>query len=103
MHFIINEYDNTDANLTNLLFQALKRDSRIECINKNDFLQTLLFIQGYKQYSEVEILVHSSNENDIVLEDSDVWEIFCKNRKNSTKKKTSGPEHYSFEPKTNKL
>lgn len=93
MHFIINEYDNIDSKITYLLFKALKRDKKIECINKNDFLLVLLFIQGYKQYSEIEILEQSSNEHDITLEDSDAWEIFCKNRVNSIKKTTTGPEN----------
>lgn len=43
LHFLSCEDDKTIALQ---VFSALKRDHRLECMNKNDFLKVLLFVLG---------------------------------------------------------
>lgn len=53
MHFVVNEEDRVHSYH---LFNNIKREMNLECVNKFDLLGVLQYILGYKNWNEVEVL-----------------------------------------------
>lgn len=53
MHFVLNEEDRVHSYH---LFNNIKREMNLECVNKFDLLGVLQYILGYKNWNEVEVL-----------------------------------------------
>eukprot|EP00801_Mesodinium_rubrum_P001328 Mrub_01328.p1 GENE.Mrub_01328~~Mrub_01328.p1 ORF type:complete len:730 (+),score=154.88 Mrub_01328:225-2192(+) len=102
MNFIFKNNE-TDNQYIYLIFNIIKGNNSLECINKNDFLKILQFVQGYKKYSDIEFIINneenkSNDQFEKLNENSLIWSTLKSNRLNSLKKVVK-KEEYEFKPK----